>query len=297
MTQYLQFHVLTSFGPSNANRDDLGRHKEAVIGGTTRLRHSSQSRKRAIRESALFSDNFGIENKGVRTRNIYNDIVSNLLDSHPGEEKKAKTIAEKIATLFGKLENPEKKGIQSSALVFISPLEREAIYREADRLFEEDNIKDVSDNELKDNIFKYSDGGVDIALFGRMLAADPTFNRDAAVQVSHAFTTHATTSQDDFFSASDDLVADGAGHIAEASFGSGVFYQYACLNIDKLIENLDGNVKLAERAVAVLTKALTESTPSGKQNSFANHPRAYYMLVESGKNTPRDLSEIGRAHV
>ncbi|MDX9825963.1 MAG: type I-E CRISPR-associated protein Cas7/Cse4/CasC, partial [Sphaerochaeta sp.] len=43
MKKFLQIHVLTSYPPANLNRDDLGRPKTAIVGGTTRLRVSSQS--------------------------------------------------------------------------------------------------------------------------------------------------------------------------------------------------------------------------------------------------------------
>jgi len=54
MSTFIQLHLLTSYPPSNLNRDDLGRPKTAVMGGKTRLRISSQSLKRAWRNSELF---------------------------------------------------------------------------------------------------------------------------------------------------------------------------------------------------------------------------------------------------
>jgi CRISPR system Cascade subunit CasC len=127
-----------------------------------------------------------------------------------------------------------------------------------------------------------------------MLADDPDFNRDAAVQVAHAFTTHRVLAEDDWFSAVDDLktAADdaGAGHIGEHGFGSGIYYLYACVNVDLLVENLAGDHALAARGLQSLTYALALATPRGKQNSHAHHPRAAYMRVERGTQQPRDLS-------
>ena len=60
MKQYLQIHLLTSYPPANLNRDDMGRPKTAVIGGTTRLRISSQSLKRAWRTSDVFQQRVGV---------------------------------------------------------------------------------------------------------------------------------------------------------------------------------------------------------------------------------------------
>ncbi len=56
MSQFIQLHLLTAYPPSNLNRDDLGRPKTALVGGTERLRVSSQSLKRAWRTSDLFMD-------------------------------------------------------------------------------------------------------------------------------------------------------------------------------------------------------------------------------------------------
>jgi len=34
MSQFIQLHILTSYPPANLNRDDLGRPKTAVMGGS-----------------------------------------------------------------------------------------------------------------------------------------------------------------------------------------------------------------------------------------------------------------------
>src|SRR5690554_6532245 len=47
----IELHLLTSHAPANLNRDDFGRPKTALFGGTERARVSSQSQKRAIRKS------------------------------------------------------------------------------------------------------------------------------------------------------------------------------------------------------------------------------------------------------
>ena len=54
--RFVQVHALVSYGPSNLNRDDLNRPKTAIMGGKERLRISSQSIKRAWRESEFFTD-------------------------------------------------------------------------------------------------------------------------------------------------------------------------------------------------------------------------------------------------
>ncbi len=54
MQRFVQLHLLTSYPPSNLNRDDTGRPKTALMGDAQRLRISSQSQKRAWRTSELF---------------------------------------------------------------------------------------------------------------------------------------------------------------------------------------------------------------------------------------------------
>ena len=56
MNRFIQLHLLTSYPPSNLNRDDLGRPKTAIMGGVNRLRISSQSLKRAWRTSDVFKE-------------------------------------------------------------------------------------------------------------------------------------------------------------------------------------------------------------------------------------------------
>lgn len=70
MSQFIQLHVLTSYPPSNLNRDDMGRPKTAVMGGVNRLRVSSQSLKRAWRTSDVFAEALGGEWKGTRTKRM-----------------------------------------------------------------------------------------------------------------------------------------------------------------------------------------------------------------------------------
>jgi CRISPR system Cascade subunit CasC len=127
-----------------------------------------------------------------------------------------------------------------------------------------------------------------------MLADDPDFNREAAVQVGHAITTHRALVEDDWYSAVDDLKTReedaGAGHLGETGFGSGIYYLYACVNVDLLVENLGGDRALAAKGIEALACALATATPKGKQNSFGHHPRAHYIRVEKGSAQPRDLS-------
>ena len=139
---------------------------------------------------------------------------------------------------------------------------------------------------------------VDIALFGRMLTGEKNklvkYSVEAACQVAHAITVHAAEVEDDYFTAVDDLNTGdedrGAAHIGEAGFAAGLFYLYLCIDRDLLVENLQGNADLADRAIAALVESAVKVSPKGKQNSFGSRAHASYLLAEKGDQQPRSLS-------
>ena len=292
MSGFLQLHYLTVYPISNPNRDDLGRPKTATFGGAPRLRISSQSLKRAARLSEAMQNTLGghLGDRTQRIGEVVRDALSDLTDS--GEQ--IHEIATKVADVFGKLDTEaEKKGhIRTRQLAFISPDEREAAIEWAKKALSGEELP--TNKELKKRVLRTADGAADVAMFGRMLADDPDFNREAAVQVSHAFTTHRAIVDDDYYTAVDDLKEPtedaGAGFVGEAGFGSGVFYIYACVDIGLLERNLDGDRELAARSAGALAEALATATPSGKRNSFAHQTRASYIRAEVGTAQPRTLA-------
>lgn len=293
MTTFLQLHLLTAYPPSNPNRDDQGRPKQATVGGAPRLRLSSQSVKRALRISEPFQQGLA-GHMGQRTKLMAKVLLDHLLE-RGAELATARTMAEEIAKAFGKIEPQDRKrpeAVQGTTLAFISPDERACALDLADKALAGETLP--KDKDLAKTVLRSVDGAVDIAMFGRMLADNPDFNRDAAVQVSHAITTHRALAEDDYFTAVDDLktreVDTGGAHLGEHGFGSGVYYLYACVNCDLLVENLGGDKALAARGLRALVRAIATATPSGKQNSHAHRPRASYVRAEIGNSTPRDLS-------
>jgi len=290
MTTFLQFHLLTPYPPSNPNRDDQGRAKQAMLGGQPRLRLSSQSLKRAVRETTYFLNDLA-GHRGTRTKRIAEKVEKHLA-ARGIDPAKAREAATTVGRLFSKLE-AEKDGKPplTTTLAFVSPDEWQLAHDLAEQLVAGEK---PDEKALKKMVLRHADGAIDIAMFGRMLADDPDFNREAAVQVGHAITTHRALVEDDWFSAVDDLKTReddaGAGHLGETGFGSGVYYLYACVNVDLLVENLAGDRALAGRGLDALARALATATPRGKQNSFAHHPLAHFIRAERGSRQPRDLS-------
>lgn len=292
MTRFLQLHLLTFFPPANLNRDDTGRPKTAVVGGTTRLRLSSQALKRAWRTSPVFATALA-GHMGQRTQRLGEEVQAHLVERQVAPAR-ATIIAREVAEVFGKIKDAkDKHPTRIEQLAFIGPEERAAALALAERAASSGETIVAKEAGL----LRTMDTAADIALFGRMLASDPAYNREAAAQVAHAITTHKVMVEDDYYTAVDDLKRSsedaGAGFLGEASFGSGVFYLYLCVDRTLLIKNLGGNAEaeaLAATALAALTEAAATTAPSGKQNSFAAHGRAQYILAERGDAQPRTLA-------
>jgi CRISPR system Cascade subunit CasC len=334
MTDFLQLHLLTTYPPSNPNRDDLGRPKTAIVGGRMRQRISSQAIKRAVRESEAFCTAL-VGHKGERTQRLGDEIIKHLV-ARGADPVRADEIARSVATVFGAIDDDANARARENGrtpariaqLAFISPAERDLAFQLAGKalvgetLPTEELVKPKKGKNRKDeprdgdgdraqaekaskalqkairqiapDVLLRADGAVDIAMFGRMLAATPEFNREAAVQVAHAFTTNAVDIEDDYYTAVDDLkeVSEdaGAAFVDEAGFGAGVYYLYVCVNRDLLVKNLDEDRVVAARGLQALIRALAESSPTGKRNSFANHVRAEFLLAERGDAQPRSLA-------
>lgn len=291
MSQFIQLHLLTSYPPANLNRDDLGRPKTAKMGGVDRLRVSSQSLKRTWRMSDLFQQALK-DHIGTRTKRIGVGVHEKLINGGV-VEKKAIEWAKEIAGQFGALkkdkDNPLNE-LEIEQLVHISPKEQQGVDDIVAKLIAEQRGPEAEELEL----LRHKETAVDIALFGRMLASKPVFNKEAACQVAHAISVHPVVIEDDYFTAVDDLNDHsedaGAAHIGETGFAAGLFYSYICINKSQLIDNLDGDETLANQAVKALTEAATKVAPEGKQNSFGSRAYASYVLAEKGEQQPRSLS-------
>jgi CRISPR system Cascade subunit CasC len=314
--RFLQLHILTSYPPANLNRDDLGRPKTAVVGGTNRLRVSSQCLKRTWRTSDVFHNSL-LGNIGLRTKSLGKYIYAAFVLNRPlsavlaepafplsdvsfeSLDKKALEKARVLAGFFGKCKaRPEKKEqlaktplaeVEIEQLAHFSPEELAALGTAVEAARTADVVDPAGLSLLQRKLT-----AVDIGMFGRMLAADPAFNVDAAVQVAHAISINAVTVDEDYFTAVDDLNRHeedaGAGHIGVTEFGAGIFYQYVCVNRDLLTENLEDDATLAQKALRALIEAAVSVAPSGKQNSFASRAFASYVLAESGDRQPRSLA-------
>lgn len=285
MSIFIDFHILQTVPPSCVNRDDMGSPKTAIYGGAVRARVSSQAWKHAMRTE--FKQLFAEEELGNRTKYVVEMIEKEMIASGcdlDDKKRHARAVdALKLAgiNLTSKKDEPEK----ADALFFMSKKQAKAIAEHAVVLdLKDKESKDILKNDLKEN------PSVDIALFGRMAASDPTLNFDAAAQVAHAISTHAVQNEYDYFTAVDDLQEDdnaGAGHLGTVEFNSSTLYRYATVNASELVKTI-GKANTAE-TVKKFGQAFICSMPTGKENTFANRtfPDTVYITIR--KDQPVNL--------
>ncbi|MCL5981579.1 MAG: type I-E CRISPR-associated protein Cas7/Cse4/CasC [Firmicutes bacterium] len=277
---YLDVHVLQTVPPSCVNRDDTGSPKTAVYGGMTRARVSSQSWKRAIR--MMFRELFPAEELGVRTKKIVGMVAEEIrkLDAKIDSETLAKKLLENAGL---KIKSVEKG---TDALFFLSVAQAKALAKLA--MEDPEIMKDKPSKEAREkaqNALKQFPG-IDIALFGRMVADDPSLNTDACAQVAHSISTHKVSNEYDYFTAVDDLSAEdtaGAGHIGTVEFNSSTLYRYATVAVHELHKQLGDDTV---NAVGQFVRAFVCSMPTGKQNTFANRTLPDAVLVTLREDQP-----------
>ncbi|MCT7752889.1 MAG: type I-E CRISPR-associated protein Cas7/Cse4/CasC [Lactobacillus iners] len=274
---FLDIHAIQTVPPSNINRDDTGSPKTAQYGGVTRARVSSQSWKRAIRK--YFYDKGDTQNMGIRSCDIVNYIAKIIV------EKDKSISVEDAITLVEKTLNAAKlstKDQKLKALFFISN-------NQADKFAQACLDKKTDKTELQE-ILK-TDTSIDIALFGRMLADDPSLNEDASSQVAHAISTHAIESEFDFYTAVDDLAPEdnaGAGMLGTLEYDSSTLYRYANIALHDFYKQLGDKEEVID-AVKLFVEAFVKSMPTGKINSFANQTLPQAVVVSLRSDRPINL--------
>lgn len=276
---YVDFHVLQTVPPSCVNRDDTGSPKTAVYGGVTRHRVSSQAWKRAIRLD--FRDRFLEEKNGLRTKAIVQLVSREIrkLDESIAEDKADKKAEDALKKCGLKIKSAEKG---TDALFFMSIPQAKEIAKltVAGEKEKTEYIRAITENP-----------SIDMALFGRMVASDPSLNYDASVQVAHAISTHAVQTEYDYFTAVDDCQADnnaGAGHLGTMEFNSSTLYRYATINVMELSHNLKNKADVLD-AVCGFAEAFIYTMPTGKQNSYANRTLPDGVYVTIRKDQPVNL--------
>lgn len=274
---FLDIHVIQTVPPSNINRDDTGSPKSAQYGGVRRARVSSQAWKKAMRN--YFNEHGAQSNVGVRTLDVVQYVADKIAKLDPNiSDEDAFQQAEKAINAAG----VTTKDGKARALFFIGNKQATALAQAA--------LDGVNDKKALQAILN-DEPAVDIALFGRMVADDPSLNEDASAQVAHAISTHAVQTEFDFFTAVDDLSPEdnaGAGMLGTIEFNSSVMYRYANVAVHEFYRQL-GDKEQTLNALKLFIEAFANSMPTGKSNTFANQTLPQAILVTVRKDRPVNL--------
>lgn len=291
----IELHLLHSFPASNLNRDDVGQPKSVMFGGALRGRISSQCLKRSARE--LF-ERHGLDTSetGLRTKRLLLHTARTLDGIDDEEQDPSEQTANVVREALRQLGFEFKDNDLTEYLLFVGRtavdtlagfcrdhwdgLEQamrarsEAEKAKKGSTKKQAPVKVVSDKEAAaiGNDVLRADRAADIALFGRMIADNKAFNVEASSQVAHAFSTHAASTEFDYYTAVDDLKKDdepGADMIGTVDFNAACYYRYANLDLNQLQKNLAGDGDLAQRATRAWLESFIRARPSGKQNSTA----------------------------
>jgi len=292
VNHYVDIHLIHPVPYANLNRDDLGSPKAVTYGGVSRTRVSSQCWKRAVRLDLERS----LGEEAARTRRVPHEVATSLREAGWPQEL-ADFAGAQVAASAAKGLKVEDGG-RTSVLLFLpkSAIADLATLCEEHRETLETAFGKASKAKApKDGVLAAAEVNAlitgrtaTINLFGRMLAELPTGNVDGAVQVAHAFTTHESDTQVDFFTAVDDWNPDeetGSGHMNSAEFSAGVFYRYASVNVDDLVRNLNGDTGQAHELVAGFLTTFIEAMPQAKKNSTAPFtvPELAYVAVRADR--------------
>jgi CRISPR system Cascade subunit CasC len=273
---YLDIHAIQTVPPSNINRDDTGSPKTAIYGGVRRARVSSQSWKRAMRKYFAAESEADL---GIRSLNVIKYVADKIIDLDSSvTEESALELAEKMFNDAG----IKTKAHKTKALFFLGKKQAEQIAEAA--------LKETIDKKGIKQIFS-DNPAVDIALFGRMVADDPSLNEDASAQVAHAISTHEVQTEFDFFTAVDDLASEnnaGAAMLDTIEYNSSTLYRYANIAVHELAKQLD-NKKQAIDAAKLFIKAFANSMPTGKSNTFANETLPQLLMINIRQDRPVNL--------
>lgn len=317
---FLQLHTLTGYSATLLNRDDIGRAKRLPFGGYDRIRVSSQCLKRHWREQGGEWSLDGIASgKAVRSRRIFSDIIAPRLKARQlspeqiasvlepirscvlGNSEKARAVRKTKSEIGDEAAKPFAELRTEQVIVFGEP-EIAFLTDLAAKLVKDDPEETKTavkayfkDKKNKDNLKALTRGaGVDAALFGRMVTSDSMARYDAAVHVAHSFTVHAEEAEPDYFSALDDLVAEGgeleSGHINTTELTSGLFYAYTVVDLRQLTKNLSGDVELAKSALQRLVHLIATVSPGAKLGATAPYACAELVIAEAGERQPRTLA-------
>ena len=342
--RFLQIHTLHSYPAALLNRDASGHAKQVQFGGAVRTRISSQCLKwhwrgktRRTKAGMEYEDREFALHKidGVEIAERSRNAVERLV-VQPLRDKGdiTKDVLDKVADAFNigvygnqgtkrdsrqplLLGLPEVEYLRDKAAAICDDAKGDATaasdaakaffdnYRNNFRAMRE-HLSGSAQKGVPEGLH----AGIEGALFGRMVTSDTASNIDAAIHVAHAFTVHDAETENDYFTAVDDLQRKGedagAGFIGDTELTAGLFYGYVVVDVPGLVSNLEGckagewqsaDRTLAAQVVEHLVQLIATVSPGAKLGSTAPYARADLVLIEAGSRQPRSLANAFRKPV
>lgn len=213
-----------------------------------------------------------------------------------GSLENAITSLERMEESIKSCKNPDEKEKLKKEKESLTK-DRDKAMKAMGKVLEKKEIaKAIKSVQLKD--------AADIALFGRMVANDPSLKVDGASMFSHILSTHKADNEIDFFSAVDDLNKGetGAGMTSTLEFNSATYYRFAALNLDDLANadhlgdavfedgTEDRTVETRKKVVKAFLKATIQAIPSAQKTSKnANTLPDYVLGIVREKGHPIQL--------
>ena len=290
---FLTLHALHALPPSLINRDDNNAAKTVTMGGVRRLRVSSQAWKRAIRmhmrSTAIDGGVYGL--RTVKFPALTAQVLAT--DHHRDlDAARAKTALAFTAVGFATREKSGGTSISIFASEQLPARVAAAINTHWDAITQVAELDNPDDpdatatkaatgvpEEVLDAIVAALDidNTIDLALFGRMLAATGRIasqSVDGAVAVDHATSVHEAAIESDFFTAVDDAATDDDAAVAfqlgASALAAPLLYRSLSIDRRQLRRNLAAATnpeQLAADAETAVIDAFIRAIPAAKKNS------------------------------
>ncbi|KJR10509.1 type I-E CRISPR-associated protein Cas7/Cse4/CasC [Gordonia sihwensis] len=281
---FLNLHALHALPASLVNRDNNGAAKTITFGGVRRNRVSSQSWKRAIVEHMRHDriDNAAYSLRTTRFPALTADILAADY-SRDLDAALAKTAAVYSSCGFKAKENGGT-AVSIYASQNLPAQVAAAINAHWDAIGDSSDVKDITSeaaaktlvpNEVRAAVENALDvdKAIDLALTGRMLAEIPTKQVEGALAFAHAFSVHAASIENDFFTAVDDAAPKGepvSSNLGEVDLTAPLLYRSAAVDRRLLAANLAAATDpaaLADDALAAFLSAFVTAVPAAKHTS------------------------------
>lgn len=297
----IEFNVLHPVALNCINRDDNNEVKTIEIPGSgRRQRVSSQCWKRAIRDQ--FSKNLGIKCVSSQLQ----ELVQELVKKAGGSDNIAKKIAVLFNENFGdiakkessKEDSDETQFKNNNTLMHISLNELNAVIEKCkelgwDKCLKMKNKKEVFNfdfNTLVNNFEKE----IDIALFGRMVAANTNNTIEAATSWNHAISINEIDYYSDYFTADiDTQIKDshnGSTMIGNTSFAPpSTLYRYFNIDLGTYYKNKNGNIEAMKEEIAEFIRTSLFSMPSARQHGMCTVNRPDYVRIDIINGFPHQI--------